>query len=448
MEQKKSKPNIIFLLVDSLRSDKFFSNAKTSPNLKKLLEKGVYFEKAFSASDYTITGYGSIFTGLYPINAGIVGINYHKIFSKNPNFISALKNSGYHTYGIMDSSFFDQEKGIGLANYFENDDQGYERNIENLFSGLDTKILNNLQKLKDPWFYFIHIDDLHLPIKLPENYKNLDYNERYDLVLSKIDSWIGKILDKIDISNTLLIITADHGDYLYFDDDKSSSIEEKIKSKLKNKISPSTYNILSGLRKNTKQNFSKAKNITSKQKRFKTTRTSQTRYLFDDVIHIPLLFVGAKIPGKGSINDLVRNIDICPTLADVIDIKYDFPIDGRSLMPLIQNKNLDEEMIYLENTIFNTDVKSPKPHIGLRTSKYKYFRSMDNDSSKKIYLFDLISDPQELTNIANSNPELTQKFENELQKIRTELQKDFSTPEISDDETKKIEAELKKLGYI
>ena len=72
-----------------MRSDKCYGENKTTntPNIDSLIDKGVYFDQAISSSDYTMTGYGSIFTGLFPINAGISGMGYHKIFSKVPNYL-------------------------------------------------------------------------------------------------------------------------------------------------------------------------------------------------------------------------------------------------------------------------------------------------------------------------------------------------------------------------
>ena len=88
------KPNILFILADSMRSDRCFAKNKkiNTPNIDSLISKGVYFQQAISSSDYTITGYGSIFTGLFPINAGISGMSYHKIFANVPNYIDLLKN--------------------------------------------------------------------------------------------------------------------------------------------------------------------------------------------------------------------------------------------------------------------------------------------------------------------------------------------------------------------
>ena len=51
-------------------------------------------------------------------------------------------------------------------------------------------------------------------------------------MISEIDSWIKKILKLIDFENTVIVITADHGDYIPTIDDSS-----KLNPKLKKQIS-------------------------------------------------------------------------------------------------------------------------------------------------------------------------------------------------------------------
>ena len=133
------KPNILFILIDSMRSDRCYGKNKTTstPNIDSLIQKGVFFKQAISSSDYTITGYGSIFTGLFPIDAGISGMTYHKIFSKVPNFITLLEKNGYHTYATMDK----WSTKIGFSSFFKDGLYEYDRTKMNLFDGLDKEIL-------------------------------------------------------------------------------------------------------------------------------------------------------------------------------------------------------------------------------------------------------------------------------------------------------------------
>ena len=62
------KPNILLVVIDALRADKFFGDAKTSftPFMDSLIEKGAYFKQAISTSDVTGKSMGSVFTGKYP----------------------------------------------------------------------------------------------------------------------------------------------------------------------------------------------------------------------------------------------------------------------------------------------------------------------------------------------------------------------------------------------
>ena len=63
-----SKPNILFLVIDSLRHDKCLGVGKSSktPNLDSIIENGIFFQQAISPSPITVPSLSSIFTGLYP----------------------------------------------------------------------------------------------------------------------------------------------------------------------------------------------------------------------------------------------------------------------------------------------------------------------------------------------------------------------------------------------
>ena len=86
--------------------------------------------------------------------------------------------------------------------------------------------------------------------------------------------------------------------------------------------------------------------------------------------------------------------------------------------------------------------------IGIRTSKYKYFRDRF-DNSKNIHLFDIKNDPLEENNIFENNLTIVNSMEIELQKINPN--NDFSfkkLDQLSNDDEQKAKEILKKLGYI
>ena len=83
-----TKPNILFIGIDSFRGDKFFGPNKSSktPNIDRLIEKGVYFDQHISVSDGSYTCMGAVFTSQYPFQSGLSTVSEYskstEIFQK------------------------------------------------------------------------------------------------------------------------------------------------------------------------------------------------------------------------------------------------------------------------------------------------------------------------------------------------------------------------------
>ena len=63
------RPNIIFFLIDGLRSEQFYGNNRTckTPNIDSLVSKGMYFEQAISSTDGTSTSLNTIFNSKFQV---------------------------------------------------------------------------------------------------------------------------------------------------------------------------------------------------------------------------------------------------------------------------------------------------------------------------------------------------------------------------------------------
>ena len=64
------RPNIIFILIDGLRSEQFYGNNRTckTPNIDSLVRKGMYFEQAISSADGTIISLNTIFSSNFQVD--------------------------------------------------------------------------------------------------------------------------------------------------------------------------------------------------------------------------------------------------------------------------------------------------------------------------------------------------------------------------------------------
>lgn len=456
------KPNILFLVVDSLRADKFYGNAKTSitPNFNSLIKKGVYFSQTISSVASTSPSMGSIFTGLFPFKIGMGPESYKKINSEISTYVDHLKQNGYTTFATTSeiNSF------LGLTADFDlTIEQTIHNNYYSLFAGLGEKIINKLDSMpENPWFFYIHINDLHQPILVPKSFNDEKFGETdYEKMLSAIDFWIGKFLKQIDLTKTLVILTADHGEYIRsikLDGEiinLESSFSEKLLWKLGNKIPSSLYgpkrklsSILHKNRDNVRRKKIEKIKLSKYEERVLTmSRMSLGTHVYDDVLKVPLVFSGYGIKSEEIISQQVGLVDIFPTMTNLIHLSnFKSDTDGINLIPLILGESIDEKPIYIQSMPQISENHSII--IGIRTSKFKYTRDKENKGN--VQLFDLINDPLEENDISSSNSEIVTKMENILENIleNADSQQTMSNSSFNELERKKVEDELKKLGYI
>ena len=469
------KPNILFLLIDSFRADKCFGNTKTSltPNIDNLIKNNVYFSQAICSAPVTSSSISSIFTSQYPFESTVEDENHYKI---NPNVLTYLDDFiklGYSPFAVTP----ELTSYMGLKKIFNNNIETYNSS-STLYDGLGDRLIEKLisQNFKEPWIFYFHLLDLHGSATFqlndgPKKYANKKYgSNQYERMVSAMDEWIGKIINKINLENTLIIITSDHGSEVGVYTEEIEQFKEnvnqykkihfksihKLTSKLPKSFSPlrSTLSNVYSTRKRQKLKIKKEEeskkilenDLKPYEKRIFKSTVDPTLTLYDDRFRVPLIFAGYGINSHKIINQQVRSIDIFPTIAAIIESNIqNKDRRGQNLLPLIQGNEFEEKSVMIES-IPNSPESLTSNTIGIRTSKYKYFRDRIS-ATKNIHLFDLIEDPLEEFNIATSNPDLINEFENKLLNIKNngnfELKKELGT-----NENELIEKELKKLGYI
>jgi choline-sulfatase len=171
---------------------------------------------------------------------------------------------------------------------------------------------------------------------------------------------------------------------------------------------------------------------------------SQGSHVYDDILKVPLIFAGFNIKSSKIISQQVGLIDVFPTIIELIGIEnLNSDIDGTSLIPLFTNQHLDEKPIFIQSIPHISE--NHKSYVGIRTSKFKYVRNSDNNQD--VELFDLINDPLEQFDISGDNPEIVFKMENILHELLSQKINNNSK-KLDSIERKKVEDELKKLGYL
>ena len=456
------KPNVLFFVIDALRADKCHGSQKTSltPNIDSLIENGAYFSQAISSVAATLPSLASICSGLFAFKTGISGNKTENLPWDAQSIFDIFKKNGYNVYATLPEFSSD----FGLTGKFEKKFSS-DHNFASIFDKLGNKIINlfNSNEMKEPWIQFIHILDLHYEVWLKKEFDEPKFGiNKYERMLSAIDVWLGKILDKISTENTLVVITSDHGEYLPIITSENTriSFEEGVIDKLLWKIGshmPSSLNTYKNKfyyafqKKRKQMKLSKTKQeLSSHEKRaFFGTRgkLDSDHHLYDELLRVPLIFAGFGIPQGMNISQQVRHVDVFPTIAKIINLPLDDnDIDGMSLTPLLKGEKFDEKPAYIESPY---SYKESTGHvIGIRTSKYKYFRKL-NQTKKESELYDLEDDPFEENNIASKNLAVVEKMEKILVNIRKKTKK---VNEINSEDKRRKEAlleeKLKKLGYM
>ncbi|MBA2450038.1 MAG: sulfatase [Chloroflexi bacterium] len=130
---------------------------------------------------------------------------------------------------------------------------------------------------------------------------------------------------------------------------------------------------------------------------------------YEECVRVPLIVVppgGIGVPRNDpsprTDDHLVANIDLAPTITQIMGIEPGGPVDGRSLLPLIEGRDPPWRDALLLQQQREDEGKS---FVALRTADRKYVRYADDGEE----LYDLAADPYELNNDANASGRAEEK---------------------------------------
>ena len=154
----EKQPNILFLVIDSLSKQKILDKNKNSetPGLDFLVEQGTSFSNAIAPSPSSYPSIASILTGIFPFKSIVLDNKHFRINPKTVTFIKNLIDYNYNAYATIPEGL----SYVGLDQIFGKNLETYNT-FSNLHNGYGNKIIKNFEQIKDPWVYYIHIEDLH-----------------------------------------------------------------------------------------------------------------------------------------------------------------------------------------------------------------------------------------------------------------------------------------------
>ncbi len=391
------KPNILYIHShDTGRYIQPYGHAIATPNLQKLAEQGVLFRQTFTANPTCSPSRAALLTGESPHCNGMLGLAHRgfRITDYEHHIVHTLRKYGYHSAlsGIQHIAghdmFGEPWKTIGYDQYL-----GDRKEAE-------VHACNFLDNAPDkPFFLSVGFFETHRafpeehpsdnpnyclpPLPLPDTPEVREDMARFKESARRLDRKMGMVFDALErnnlAENTIVICTTDHG--IAF---------PRMKCNLQD---------------------------------------SGTGVML--IMRGPGGFVGGK-----AVDAMISQIDIFPTICDVLGIDKPEWLQGNSFLPVVKG-----EKESVNDAIF-TEINyhaSYEPQRSVRTERWKYIKrfsdrekvvlpNCDQGFSKDVWvehqdwpysqemLFDLIYDPAETSNLAE-NP----KYKDVLAGLRKQL---------------------------
>lgn len=460
--------NIVIIDIDTWRADSlpcYGYQRNTAPNICDFASKGVLFKKNFSQSHLTLASMFSTLTSLYPINHGVLQEFRDELPINTKTLTEYLKEQGYKTYWTGP---------IARSNIFP--DNGGTRGWDEI----DSKRVNEknwgeaiheLKSKEQPFFAYFYSGSLHAPYLL-EKGKNpivpLLKPPGFPLTDEEFEEALGKYL----IENYDKVFSAEairQFPDIFFSDKKE---RQKLLFQLFSSINPSTdpqgetrllldkwgtiyntytKNLYEAIEKGNGSDAIKFIKSVYDTKIFdadaelqdllKTLSGSDLSEntvviimsdhgeefmehgkfahdfgLYNELLHVPLILY---IPGISSttITDVTENIDIMPTILEIVGVDFNEQRDGESLVPLLKpNFRNSRKDNYAVSMLEKGDSFTM---VAIQDDKWKLIVNFDS-VGPDYQLFDLELDPLEQNNVSDQNRSevtrlysiLNQKFKN------------------------------------
>ena len=154
-----NRPNILFLLVDCLRSDALFASDRRAitPTLDLLREAGTAFTQMVASASSTTPCVASLLTSTYSFTHGVRSIFGLKLNPAVQSLIECFRDEGYFTFAEVTGPLFPE---TGLDKGF--DDYRFREGTEYLSTSWGTDFRSRIsKKTARPWFCFLHLWELH-----------------------------------------------------------------------------------------------------------------------------------------------------------------------------------------------------------------------------------------------------------------------------------------------
>jgi arylsulfatase A-like enzyme len=383
-EAPKRRPNLLWVTIDTLRADRLSAyghSQNTSPVMDALAEEGVLFEQAWAQNALTAFSFQSMFYGRYPSRTPLYRIIKQLPSTSQSSTLAAhLTQAGYVTCAVpaIPASALNLPQYQVLKEGFVQVNPGRNGNLDLRAPAQNESAFTFLRGVGDqPFFLWVHYMEPHAPYEYhPELGFGTARRDRYDGEIRIADQALGGLqveMQRLGLWNqTIVVVNSDHGEAL---GDHGSDFHGST--------------------------------------------------LYEEQIRIPLV---VRVPGlkPRRIRMPVENVDLYPTICDLLGLPLSSELDGESLLGLMSGREPDEVTdsegrlpIAVAELPGVTNELSPSAanKIAVRFGAWK---AIIDGRSGRLQLHNLEVDPAELTDIAAQHPEMAARLRGIVAGLLTE----------------------------
>ncbi|SIT79372.1 LTA synthase family protein [Pontibacter indicus] len=238
------RPNVLFIILESYTA-KFVEHLGgepgVTPNLDKLAQEGISFTKLYSSGDRSEKGMVALLSG-YPVQTTTSIIKNPKKTEKLPHLSQVFKQAGYGT-----SFYYGGElEFANIRSYLQNgkydrliDKSDFPASSYNSKWGahdhvLFERVLKDLENEKGPFFSTVYTLSSHEPfeIPIPAKFKGDKTSDKFKNSVYYTDWALGQFIERARKQpwwdSTLIVLVADHGHPLPYDDPNYRSTKFRI----------------------------------------------------------------------------------------------------------------------------------------------------------------------------------------------------------------------------
>ncbi len=436
------RPNLVLISIDTLRADHLTAygyERATSPEISRLANEGVLFEQAFSQSPKTATSHMSLFTGVYPPAHRVAnwGERRNRRLSDDvPTLATLLAQSGYRTEAYTNGGNVSARLGFDQGFDVYQEHRGADPAFEGASRALD-RFVRDDRGVPAPFFLFIHTFEVHDPYVPPAEFADQFVDPSYsgDIVGSQAELerlagggnyWARNAEfwsrvdrdDPADIQHLKDLYDAE----ILFTDSQFAAFNENLRSL---GLEDETIVVV----------------LSDHGEEFLEHGGFLHNALFQEILHVPLIFRFPPSLGLASgrrIPNVVRLVDVVPTLLEVLGLPVPDHLQGESLLPLVEG---DEAFA---RPVFSQWLAGGRI-VALRDGDWKYIRIKRQEQ-----LFDLSTDPQESLDRLSARQEVLARLQERVDEIIgesyafAETQTKARPPELEQETREQLES----LGYL